>query len=175
MCSYFVGVVRNQCDVKRVPNGLQQRRARRSARAHEYDVFVLLRYILCLDASARIHSVGSELRFWVQRRPVEGQSPASAGQHGRPCLGLHSCTGVHMCSACCPFLPLLLAQVAGWRGLAGVSANLGMVGLGTDTGNSVRGPAADCGLVGFRPSLGLSSRCEAGLVLGLCTLWCKKV
>ena len=42
---------------------------------------------------------------------------------------------------------------------AGVSANLGMVGLGTDTGNSVRGPAAHCGLVGFRPSLGLSSRC----------------
>ncbi|KAK9832701.1 hypothetical protein WJX81_001352 [Elliptochloris bilobata] len=41
---------------------------------------------------------------------------------------------------------------------AGVSANLGMVGLGTDTGNSVRGPAAHCGLVGFRPSLGLSSR-----------------
>ena len=104
----------------------------------------------------------------MQRRPVDGQSPALAGQHGRSCLGLHSCIGVHMCSACCIFLHLLLAHIAWRRGLAGVSANLGLVGLGTDTGNSVRGPAADCGLVGFRPSLGLSSRCEAGLVLGVC-------
>jgi hypothetical protein len=42
--------------------------------------------------------------------------------------------------------------------LAGVAASFALVGLGTDTGNSVRGPAAHTGLVGLRPSLGLTSR-----------------
>ena len=41
---------------------------------------------------------------------------------------------------------------------AAVAANLGAIGLGTDTGNSVRGPAAHCALVGIRPSIGLTSR-----------------
>jgi amidase len=39
-----------------------------------------------------------------------------------------------------------------------VSANLGLVGLGTDTGNSIRGPAAHTALVGIRPTIGLTSR-----------------
>jgi len=43
-----------------------------------------------------------------------------------------------------------------------VAANFGLVGLGTDTGNSVRGPAAHASLVGIRPTLGLTSR--AGLI-----------
>jgi len=41
---------------------------------------------------------------------------------------------------------------------AAVAANLGTVGLGTDTGNSIRGPASHCCLVGIRPTLGLTSR-----------------
>jgi hypothetical protein len=41
---------------------------------------------------------------------------------------------------------------------AGVAANFALVGLGTDTGNSVRGPAAHAALVGMRPTLGLTSR-----------------
>ena len=41
---------------------------------------------------------------------------------------------------------------------AGVAASLALASLGTDTGNSVRGPAAAVGIVGFRPSLGLVSR-----------------
>ncbi|RLE03720.1 MAG: amidase [Candidatus Aminicenantes bacterium] len=41
---------------------------------------------------------------------------------------------------------------------AAVAANLVTVGLGTDTGNSVRGPSAHCCLVGLRPTLGLVSR-----------------
>ncbi|CAL8464697.1 g4232 [Coccomyxa elongata] len=45
---------------------------------------------------------------------------------------------------------------------AGVAANFALVGLGTDTGNSVRGPASHTALVGLRPSLGLTSR--AGIV-----------
>jgi len=32
------------------------------------------------------------------------------------------------------------------------------VGLGTDTGNSIRGPSSHCALVGFRTSMGLVSR-----------------
>jgi len=43
-----------------------------------------------------------------------------------------------------------------------IAANFGIIGLGTDTGNSVRGPSAHTGLVGFRPSLGLVGR--AGIV-----------
>lgn len=39
-----------------------------------------------------------------------------------------------------------------------IAASLGLVGLGTDTGNSVRGPSAYAALVGLRPTLGLVSR-----------------
>ena len=41
---------------------------------------------------------------------------------------------------------------------AAVAANLGVVGLGTDTGSSIRGPASHQALVGFRTTMGLSSR-----------------
>ena len=45
---------------------------------------------------------------------------------------------------------------------AAVSANLGLAGLGTDTGNSIRGPSAHNALVGIRSTMGLTSR--AGVV-----------
>ncbi len=41
---------------------------------------------------------------------------------------------------------------------AAVAANMGTVGLGTDTGNSIRGPSSHNALVGFRPTIGLISR-----------------
>jgi amidase len=41
---------------------------------------------------------------------------------------------------------------------AAVAASLGEVGLGTDTGNSIRGPSAHNSLVGIRPTMGLTSR-----------------
>lgn len=41
---------------------------------------------------------------------------------------------------------------------AGIAANLGVIGLGTDTGNSIRGPSSHNALVGFRSTLGLVSR-----------------
>lgn len=41
---------------------------------------------------------------------------------------------------------------------AAVTANFGTVGLGTDTGNSIRGPSAHCCLVGIRSTMGLTSR-----------------
>ena len=41
---------------------------------------------------------------------------------------------------------------------ASISANFGTVGLGTDTGNSIRGPSSHNSLVGFRPTMGLVSR-----------------
>ena len=40
----------------------------------------------------------------------------------------------------------------------GVAANFGMVGIGEDTGGSIRGPAAVASLVGLRPTLELVSR-----------------
>lgn len=41
---------------------------------------------------------------------------------------------------------------------AAIAANFGIIGIGTDTINSVRSPASACSLVGFRPTLGLLSR-----------------
>ncbi len=41
---------------------------------------------------------------------------------------------------------------------AAVAANLAAVGLGTDTGNSIRGPSSHCCLVGIRSTMGLTSR-----------------
>jgi len=59
------------------------------------------------------------------------------------------------------FNPYALNRVpAGSSGgtAAAVSANFGVVGLGTDTGNSIRGPSSHTALVGIRPTLGLTSR-----------------
>src|SRR5215472_17488949 len=41
---------------------------------------------------------------------------------------------------------------------AAVAANFGAVGLGTDTGNSIRGPSSYTSLVGIRSTMGLTSR-----------------
>ena len=41
---------------------------------------------------------------------------------------------------------------------AAVASNLAAIGLGTDTGNSIRGPSSHNALVGFRTTLGLVSR-----------------
>ncbi len=57
--------------------------------------------------------------------------------------------------------PYDLARVtAGSSGgtAAAVAAGFGTVGLGTDTGNSIRGPAAHQALVGIRSTMGLTSR-----------------
>jgi amidase len=41
---------------------------------------------------------------------------------------------------------------------ASVAANLGLIGLGSDTGNSIRGPSSHQALVGMRSTMGLTSR-----------------
>ncbi len=41
---------------------------------------------------------------------------------------------------------------------ASIAASFGTIGLGTDTGNSIRGPSSHNALVGFRTTLGLVSR-----------------
>lgn len=45
---------------------------------------------------------------------------------------------------------------------AAVAANFALAGIGTDTGSSVRGPAAHAAIVGIRPTMGVTSR--AGMV-----------
>jgi amidase len=57
--------------------------------------------------------------------------------------------------------PYNLAHVpAGSSGgtAAAIASNLATIGLGTDTGNSIRGPSSHNALVGFRTTLGLISR-----------------
>jgi amidase len=41
---------------------------------------------------------------------------------------------------------------------AAVAANVGLIGLGSDTGNSIRGPASHQALIGIRSTMGLTSR-----------------
>jgi len=41
---------------------------------------------------------------------------------------------------------------------SGIAASFGVIGMGSDTGNSVRGPASHLALFGLRPTLGLVSR-----------------
>ena len=41
---------------------------------------------------------------------------------------------------------------------AAIAASLGLVGLGSDTGNSIRGPSSHQALAGFRSTMGLTSR-----------------
>jgi len=41
---------------------------------------------------------------------------------------------------------------------AAIAANFGIIGIGTDTGSSIRGPASHNALIGIRPSMGLTSR-----------------
>ncbi len=41
---------------------------------------------------------------------------------------------------------------------AAIAANFGLIGLGSDTGNSIRGPSAHQALVGIRSTMGLTSR-----------------
>ena len=45
---------------------------------------------------------------------------------------------------------------------AAVASNLGAIGLGSDTGNSIRGPSSHTALVGIRSTMGLTSR--AGVI-----------
>ncbi|NNF14349.1 MAG: amidase [Gemmatimonadetes bacterium] len=59
------------------------------------------------------------------------------------------------------FNPYALNRVtAGSSGgtAAAVTSNMGLVGLGTDTGNSIRGPSSHNALVGIRSTQGLTSR-----------------
>lgn len=54
----------------------------------------------------------------------------------------------------------LLRSPAGSSGGTGaaISANFGVIGMGTDTGGSIRNPSSFNALVGVRPTIGLSSR-----------------
>ena len=57
--------------------------------------------------------------------------------------------------------PYDLARVtAGSSGgtAAAIAANFGLIGLGSDTGNSIRGPSSHQSLVGIRSTMGLTSR-----------------
>lgn len=51
---------------------------------------------------------------------------------------------------------------------AGLAANFAILGIGTDTVNSVRSPASACAIVGIRPTLGFASR--SGIIAACYTM-----
>ena len=61
-----------------------------------------------------------------------------------------------------PYAPDRVTAGSSGGTAAAIAANEGTVGLGTDTGNSIRGPSAHTALVGIRSTMGLTSR--AGVV-----------
>src|SRR5688572_9490706 len=61
-----------------------------------------------------------------------------------------------------PYAPDRVTAGSSGGTAAAVAANLGQSGLGSDTGNSIRGPSAHNALVGIRSTMGLTSR--AGVV-----------
>jgi len=61
-----------------------------------------------------------------------------------------------------PYDPTRVTAGSSGGTAAGVAASFAVVGLGTDTGNSIRGPSAHQALVGIRSTQGLTSR--AGIV-----------
>ena len=61
-------------------------------------------------------------------------------------------------TTCNPYNPGYVPAGSSGGTAAAIASNLGTVGLGTDTGNSIRGPSSHCSLVGFRTTMGLISR-----------------
>src|SRR5437762_8097840 len=61
-----------------------------------------------------------------------------------------------------PHAPDRVPAGSGGGTAAAVAASFGAAGLGTDTGNSIRGPSSHTSLVGIRSTMGLTSR--AGIV-----------
>ncbi len=57
-----------------------------------------------------------------------------------------------------PYAPDRVTAGSSGGTAAAVAANFGAVGLGTDTGNSIRGPSSHTSLVGIRSTMGLTSR-----------------
>lgn len=57
-----------------------------------------------------------------------------------------------------PYAPDRVTAGSSGGTAAAVAASYGAVGLGTDTGNSIRGPSAHQALVGIRSTMGLTSR-----------------
>ncbi len=57
-----------------------------------------------------------------------------------------------------PYAPDRVTAGSSGGTAAAVAASFGTVGLGTDTGNSIRGPSAHQALAGIRPTMGLVSR-----------------
>lgn len=57
-----------------------------------------------------------------------------------------------------PYDPVRVTAGSSGGTAAAVAANFCTVGLGTDTGSSIRGPASHQALVGFRTTMGLTSR-----------------
>jgi Asp-tRNA(Asn)/Glu-tRNA(Gln) amidotransferase A subunit family amidase len=57
-----------------------------------------------------------------------------------------------------PYAPNRVTAGSSGGTAAAVAASFGVVGLGTDTGNSIRGPSSHQALVGIRSTMGLTSR-----------------
>ena len=78
-------------------------------------------------------------------------------EHARVRLGGHE-PNPHWGTVANPVLPGRVAGGSSGGTAAALADHLATIGLGTDTGGSVRIPAACCGVVGFKPAYGAVSK-----------------
>jgi len=119
-----------------------------------------------IDVRGFVTTVGSELRPRIPARR-DATVVANLRRQGHLIVGKtnlhewalgHTSANPHFGSVANPRVPGRIPGGSSGGSAAAVAAGLCDWALGTDTGGSIRNPAAFCGVVGLRPSQGLISR-----------------
>lgn len=121
----------------------------------------------CIDVAGEVTASGS--RALARRAPASADADAVARLRAAGCTiagrvtmhelafgvtGINTWTGTPIN----PSYPMLVPGGSSSGCAAAVAAGLADVAIGTDTGGSIRVPAACCGVVGLKPSFGRVSR-----------------
>ncbi|WP_263587566.1 amidase [Sphingopyxis sp. GC21] len=121
----------------------------------------------CFDVAGEVTASGSRALAWREPAPADAEAVARLRAGGCTISGrvtmhelAYGVTGINGWTGTPinPFYPSLVPGGSSSGCAAAVAAGLVDVAIGTDTGGSVRVPAACCGIVGFKPSFGRVSR-----------------